>query len=252
MTVRCYWSWLLVGCATALLARCGGERNGVAAAIEQPRFVPYQIGFWSAAHGIALNRSGRLMATSLDGGQTWRILRRWDGPVDSLSVASRGAVAVLGDCRRSVCRQMWRSHDDGRSWRGQVLPSPVSSLELARSSPGTAWSRIGAYETPCTGSRRPVASGLSGFSDPSALSMAADGRGLLAMDRAWSFRTSDGGRHWQPLRSITSPDTREALAVDQLSPDTALALVWSGDTGTTLYHTTDGGLHWSIVRRFSL
>jgi len=219
---------------------------------------------------------------------------------------------------------MWRSHDDGRSWQGRVLPSSVSTLMLARSNPQPAWSRIGAYGTPrsvlevthdggrhwvairlpcptgwddtsptslatpelawmvCTsmpgagtqekqlyrtsdggvtwrrlidihfqGSRPLMAGGLSGSGYPSALCMAADGHGMLAVDRAFTYRTVDGGRHWRPLRSITSPDTREGLAVDQLSPDTALMLVWSGDTGTTLYHTTDGDLRWSIVRRFS-
>jgi hypothetical protein len=55
--------------------------------------------------------------------------------------------------------------------------------------------------------------------------MAADGHGLLAVDRAFTYRMSDGGRHWQPLRSITSPDTRNGFAVDQLSSDTASMLV---------------------------
>jgi photosystem II stability/assembly factor-like uncharacterized protein len=113
---------------------------------------------------------------------------------------------------------------------------------------GATWVRL--IDINFEASRPQLTGGLTGSGYPSALSMTTDGHGLLAMGREFSWRTSDGGRHWHPLRSITSPDAREGFAVDQLSATTALMLVWSGDTGTTLYRTSDGDLHWSIVRRW--
>jgi hypothetical protein len=298
--------------------------GGPDAVVPPPRFVPYQIGFWSATRGIALNRSGRSIATTADGGRTWRILRRWNAPVWSLSVASGGVAAVLGDCRVSIgCRRMWIWRGKRRGWTSRALPWPASMLVLAGASRNTAWARVGAIESPfmsleathdggrhwhalglhcpngwtdnspmslptpargwmiCTsepgvgsqpkqlyqtsdggatsvrlidihvqGSQPQLTRGLTSSGYPSALSMTADGHGLLAMGREFSWRTSDGGRHWLPLRSITSPDVREGFAVDQLSAATALMLVWSGDTGTTLYRTSDGDLHWSVARRW--
>jgi photosystem II stability/assembly factor-like uncharacterized protein len=81
-------------------------------------------------------------------------------------------------------------------------------------------------------------------------SLTADGYGLLALGRDVSWHTRDGGRHWRPLDSITRPDTREGFGVNQLSATTAVMLVFSGDTGITLYLSTDSDRHWSIVRRW--
>ena len=91
---------------------------------------------------------------------------------------------------------------------------------------------------------------LGGFGYPSGLSMTTDGVGILTEDRGVSYRTSDGGRHWHPLRSITAPDTREGLSAAQVSDSTALILVFSGDTGTTLYRSTDGDRQWTVVRQW--
>lgn len=94
-------------------------------------------------------------------------------------------------------------------------------------------------------------SGLLGnFGYPSGLSMTASGTGILTEDRGMSYATSDGGRRWRPLRSVTAPDTREGIAATQVTATTAFILVFSGDTGTTLYRSTDGDRHWTTVNRW--
>jgi photosystem II stability/assembly factor-like uncharacterized protein len=69
------------------------------------------------------------------------------------------------------------------------------------------------------------------------------------MDRGMSWVTVDGGRYWRPLRPITAPDAREEFSATQLSHRTAVILVFSGDSGTTLYRTDDGDRRWTVVRR---
>jgi photosystem II stability/assembly factor-like uncharacterized protein len=114
---------------------------------------------------------------------------------------------------------------------------------------GRTWHRLLAVRM----SGRPRSShtgGIDSFGYPSGLSMTADGVGILTEDRGMSYATSDGGRHWRPLRSITAPDTREGIAATQVSATTAFVLVFSGDTGTTLYRSTDGDRHWTPVQRW--
>jgi photosystem II stability/assembly factor-like uncharacterized protein len=290
---------------------------------DMERFVPNEMSFWSASRGVALDRSGRAMETTADGGRHWHLVKRWSRPVTSVSVSAGGVAAALSNCRPTGCDRLWRSTDAGRSWSPTELRPAVSSLTLARSDPTVAWARLDEQEsrrmqleatnnagrtwravrppcapgwtdvspvsvstlrrawimctsTPGVGqqekqlfrtadggatwmrlvdihmvSHRPEEpGGISSFGYPSGLSMTGDGVGTLTEDRGVSYRTSDGGRHWHPLRSITAPDTREGLSASQVSDSTALILVFSGDSGTTLYRSTDGDRHWTTVQRW--
>jgi len=155
--------------------------------------------------------------------------------------------------------------DAGRSWRAVSSPCGHAYLNVFISSPtpdrvwivctgepgaGSVRVRVATSKDAGASWTRLPTGQLGGFGYPSGLSMTASGVGILTEDRGMSYATSDGGRRWRPLRSITAPDTREGIAATQLSATRAFILVFSGDSGTTLYRSTDGDRHWTTVQRW--
>lgn len=305
-------------CAAALIPGCHPFGGGPAPTAAH-RFVPGDIGFWSAGRGIALDRHGQV-ALTMDGGRRWRVVGRWGNgragyAPRSLSVSAGGAAAFLAGCGRGACSEIVRSSDGGRSWSTTAAGIRPTALALARSDPHVAWAvtvpgslpvlrlfrsgdggrtwrrltlpcRAGdAWSSPMSlaTARRgwlmcgPMAGvgeqpkkllettdggtefhslldidplhpggrggglGISGYTV--ALSMNADGHGLLAEDRADSFWTADGGRSWHPIRHVTQTDHRQAFAAFQLSRRVGYLLV-HGAGRTDLYRSTDGNRRW--------
>ena len=76
--------------------------------------------------------------------------------------------------------------------------------------------------------------------------------GLLWSARGQTLRTSDGGRHWQPIRA-TSPEAREAYSGWLVNDRVGYLLLQ--DSGRPqdweLLRTEDGGRSWRLVRSWS-
>jgi photosystem II stability/assembly factor-like uncharacterized protein len=220
----------------------------------------------------------RLMWRSRDHGRSWasQALRR---PATMLALARSNSDTGWSRVAESDSDRVSfeATYDGGKHWHAIRSPcsggwtdsSPLSLATPRRgwiictSTPGGGFQEKQLYETSdgaaiwtrlidihFQGSRPQFTGGLPGFGYPTGLSMTADGYGLLAMGRDFSWRTRDGGRHWRPLHSITRPDTREGFGVSQLSATSAVMFVFSGGTGITLYRTTDSDRHWLIVRRW--
>ena len=193
-----------------------------------------------------------------------------DGPTARDAVAPRALRQQPATWRRvggddTPGIRLERTTDGGRSWRGAnspcgrrfvnaflSSPTPERVWMVCTGEPGAGSVAVAIYTTRDAGrSWTRLPSGpLGSFGYPSGLSMTASGVGILTEDRGMSYATSDGGRRWRPLRSITAPDTREGIAATQLSATRAFILVFSGDSGTTLYRSTDGDRHWTTVQRW--
>ena len=225
---------LLTGCRDGL--SFSSQAAGTGAAPLTRSFVPAKMSFWSPTWGVAANRSGRLVAVTSNGGRTWTAAR--STKVRARLVPRRSRMA--SPCGRAYLNAFVSSPTPERAWivcTGEPGAGRVAVQVFSTDDSGTSWTRLP------TGH-------LGSFGYPSGLSMTASGVGILIEDRGRSYATSDGGRRWRPLRSITAPDTREGIAATQVTATTAFILVFSGDTGTTLYRSTDGDRHWTAVHRW--
>jgi photosystem II stability/assembly factor-like uncharacterized protein len=218
--------WTQLGLAMMTLMAVTGCRGDIWAYSDAP----------AAGHGIAPRHLAQPPAT-------WRRVGRDDTPGIRLERTSDGGRTWHG--APSPC---------GRRFVNAFLSSPARDQAwlVCTAEPGAGSVAVAVYATDDAGaswSRLPSGP-LGGFGYPSGLSMTTDGVGILTEERGVSYRTDDGGRHWHPLLSITAPDVREGLSATQVSDSTARILVFSGDTGTTLYRSTDGDRHWTAVRRW--
>ena len=225
---------LLTGCRDGL--SFSPQPAGTGAAPLTRSFVPAKMSFWSPTWGVAANRSGRLVAVTSNGGRTWTAAR--SKKVRARLVPRRSRMA--SPCGGAFLNTFLSSPTPERAWAvctGEPGAGSVAVAVFTTDDSGASWMRLP------TGR-------LGGFGYPSGLSMTASGVGILTENRGVTYATSDGGRDWRPLRSITAPDTREGIAATQVTPTMAFVLVFSGDTGTTLYRSTDGDRHWTVVRRW--
>jgi len=171
---------------------------------------------------------------SPDGGFTWSPL------MDDLSVSSIGAIAVSpatphtlwvgtgeGSTRNSmgVGRGIWKSEDDGKTWRhvGLAETERIEKIRLHPADPDVAW--------------------------------------VSALGPAWSdgeergvFKTTDGGESWRKVLYVSERTGAFDLVVDPSNPDHLLASTWeyrrwpwffeSGGPGSGLWESWDGGETW--------
>jgi len=222
---------LLTGCREGLSFSSQPAHTG--AAPRTHRFVPAEMSFRSTSRGIAVNRSGGLVEITHDGGRTWTVTSRaWP--------RSRRPRIASSPCGRPYLHAFVSRPAHDRAWvvcTGEPGAGSVAVQVFTTDDSGASWTRLPTGQ-------------LGSFGYPSGLSITASGVGILTEDRGMSYATSDGGARWRPLRSITAPDTREGIAATQLTATTAFILVFSGDTGTTLYRSTDGDRHWTTVQRW--
>jgi photosystem II stability/assembly factor-like uncharacterized protein len=192
--------------------------------LTQRSLLPNSIAFWDARDGLIgtgvtwRKTTGTVSATS-DGGKTYRVVLRTEGPVSWVSTAgSSDAWAVVGRCTTTsdcVSAELLHSRDRGSTW--QELPDPG----VMRVS----------------------------FADPS--------RGLAVAGKGRLLSTSDGGKTWSSLAlPCSQTDAQWAKATDELFVSLPTARrAWAvcvsepgaGNQGKTVYRSDDGGRSWTIV-----
>jgi len=176
-----------------------------------------------------------------------------------------------------VAPHMYVTHDGGKTWSVQILPTTAAvTLDSSNASFGlpqffsqqqgillvTKFSAGSVQQGPSLQGTYVYSTtdGGSHWSDPQALVL-PEGvtfvRSLVAVDASEWFvlsnsgiaRTTDGGRHWTTL--VGWPSDENAVAIEFQNADIGWAEVVGGGTHPTLatYRTTDGGAHWS---RFSV
>lgn len=172
-----------------------------------------------------LERASTIQATS-DGGRTWRVVYRANGPIYSLAALGRDRVwAVVG-----------RSYSGGLE---TMLDAPTSgqgpSRLLTSSDGGRSWAPVGQSMT-----------GLAAvtFTSPQV------GWAVQRQAAAWVLlRTTDGGRAWQSLGQPCPGGTQGAV-VSFVSSSRGW-LLCTGEPGAgqqpkVLLQTTDGGVSWHM------
>lgn len=156
-----------------------------------------------------------------------------------------------------------RSDDDGATWQGQDFVDTVvqkkreRTVTIARASAtALTFSRanpeLGALATAATGlyltrnrGEQWVASGHRGPVVAVALDPVTD-LVLILTDGRTVRRSTDGGRTWLEVFTLTKPDERLVnVAIDTLNPQRLLAAANLG----LLYESTDAGVSWRIRSR---
>lgn len=139
---------------------------------------------------------------------------------------------------------LWVSHDGGGTWHWASvgLPGPVGAVWAGTASANQAWATViggGLWLTNDDGldwlavgglPRHTVAQAVLGTDTTGAAVLLGTNNGLL--------RSSDGGKHWSPLRGVRG--STHALVAAPLAPRTIYCLTDFG-----LYRSTDGGEHFS-------
>jgi hypothetical protein len=221
-------------CPVKMMRTTDGARtwHRAGSAPSTPSFPSSQIGF--AMRSREAN-SGPLTRTT-DGGRTWRRVgapckKGWGG------FAWSAAISFVSPKRGWVlCK--------GQPSAG----SQSKALYLTRDG-GTHWERlVNAYFEPA----RIRLGGLEGSGYAQGIAFARTGHGLLWSARGDTLRTSDGGRHWRPIKA-TSPETREAYSGWLVNGRVGYLLLQ--DDGSRphweLLRTVDGGRTWRLVRSWA-
>ena len=192
---------------------------------QMPRFIGFsnhRFGWLWASQGADLTMEAGTLWTTDNGGRTWTRVAE-----TSRTVQAHGTIPLYGiktgvefsdastgwiSAQSQVTNQLWLyvTHNGGRNWSQQTLPAPTEAAANYTVYPPVLWGRRGML----------------------AAAMSSNGpRGLVI------FRTSNGGRTWQPA-------TRAVPArVSTLSfIDGAYAI---GTNGHRMFVTRDGGETWS-------
>jgi photosystem II stability/assembly factor-like uncharacterized protein len=185
------------------------------------------------------------VASSLDGGLTWR--PGTGGDVEFESIISLAAdPSVAGRVYAgSYTGRFFRSVDDGSTWEalGRRLPrATVWGIAADPGRPGrvVAATEVGVYSSSSGGEQwRRSSGGLPNTGVRTVAFAGLPGRIAYAgLDRGGVFRSSDGGRSWRAagLRRLTVL----SLAVDPRDPDTVYAATRYGGA----FRSDDGGRSW--------
>jgi photosystem II stability/assembly factor-like uncharacterized protein len=202
-----------------------------------PDMVTGQLGWVTAGLGVAAGSSGIAIFRTADGGARWQLVELTDynrhtpgaipfGCDKGFAVFSSATTGwVTGACAGGR-PAFWVSHDGGRTWRYQPLPSP-SGHKLAGCQ---CFLTVPVFISPRDG-----ALWGSGIPAPRAPLAAA-------------YLTHDGGRTWTPVRlpggrvPLQTPDFVDGQHGFVLAG--RLAGPWRVARNVRLYATTDGGATW--------
>lgn len=302
-------TWFAMGVVVALAGAACGPASGTApAARTHPAgslpagMVPTAVAFWTARRGliggVIPDRGsapfscqprclGSLVAETLDGGQTWRVVWRGGGRLVALTAAGQHrAWQTFRRCPDVArCTGTAESSDAGRTWH--VIANPDrgpfadpcghrawATIAVVRPTVERAWAlcttsiggtgHIGRaiLETQDAGRHWRVVTnapfnsgshGMSSYGDPEGIDFLADGHGWLWQGpRGVSMATTDGGASWHPLGLGTS-DATWVTSGWFVSPRAGFALLTDPGSGwITLERTTTGGARWSAVHRWRI
>jgi len=176
--------------------------------------------------------NGGSFLQSLDRGQSWDVLKRFDNHVQQIVVQNHSDSKIVYAITKTL--GVWRSGDGGYNWEN-LMELPVYQLEAITEGDRT----FTAIRQDDEGMPFFKISGVR-------IAVAADSDhsvtdGLLYGNRIGMFRFV--GDHWEQLKLLT-PKTKETIysvAVNPLDGDE----IFYG-TANALYHTVDNGISWEI------
>lgn len=229
-------------------------------AVQRP-LEPESVAFWDLRHGLVAGhevrpdgRFGRAVvkATS-DGGRTWRVVRRGQGPFELAAV--RGG-------RAGWIATPWaflRTTDRGLSWE-LAGRAHVSRATFATSATGWALGRTGLGATADGGrSWRPLrgpCGSSSRFAEGAALSLPTPSHGWIlclgqpgtGMQGKAVYETRDGDRSWR-LRSRSRHGQPKVGRLEASGYGAGLSFLddghgWLPEVRGGFYETRDGGARW--------
>jgi photosystem II stability/assembly factor-like uncharacterized protein len=207
---------------------------------------PYRGGRADAVDGIAGQRDvyyfgscGGGVWKTTDGGQTWKNVSDgfFGGSIGAVAVApSDPAVVYVGGGEETVRGNvthgegMWKSTDAGKSWAHIGLED---SRHIAR---------IRVHPT-----------------NADLVYVAAMGHTFGPNDMRGVYRSKDGGKNWERILFVNRDAGAVDLAMDPTNPRILYASTWrfrrtpysfeSGDAGSALWKSTDGGDTWHELSR---
>jgi photosystem II stability/assembly factor-like uncharacterized protein len=172
--------------------------------------------------------TGSAVQKTVDGGHSWRALKRGlllppprplyrKGWVTALAVDPGGTNVIYAGSDR-----ISRSSDGGRSWAtvfplhpSRYPPDHVSALAIATTQPESIYAIVGEFANP---SQTPASA------------------------RTSIYKSTDGGRTWQTSTVVRESVAPTALAVDPRDPTTVYAAI-----GNDVLRTTDAGETWQPI-----
>jgi photosystem II stability/assembly factor-like uncharacterized protein len=189
---------------------------------------------------------------------------------------TQGLIDLALPTRRSGYGLRWRKYkialvttrNTGRTWKRLPLPcsrlvtqTGILSFPTAKrgwlfciGTSGTGWQSKELYETRNGGKawrRRPWGGDRFSPGYANGMNFLRSGTGLLWQQRASTYRTPDGGRHWSRLPT-TMPELREGLSGWLVSGRMSYLLVQDNrKADVELLRSGDGGRTWRRVRSWS-
>ena len=181
---------------------------------------------------IYAGTNGGSFLRSLDKGQSWDVLKRFDNYLQQIVVQNHSDSNIIYAVTKTV--GVWRSVDGGQNWDNLML-LPVYQLEATKEGDRT----FTAIKEDDEGQPFFKISGA-------AIAVAADsdrsiGDGLLYGNRIGMFRFV--GDHWEQLKLLT-PQTKETVYSVAVNPLDGNEIFYG--TVNALYHTIDNGISWEI------
>lgn len=177
---------------------------------------------------------------TVDGGQTWTVLRREPG--------GAGVLAVVGDTIYALLRNrgLFKSTDDGQTWTAaSSVPRDVFTLIADPRVPNRVWAAgRTVYLSNDNGATWKALPRPKASKPPFPRALAIDPAGpwiYLATDRGF-FRSADLGKTWQLGAGIRGGRLLQYLAVDARNPS-ILYVASSQD----LFRSLDRGARWQRI-----
>lgn len=239
----------------------------------RPRFIPQSVSFTDAEHGYAwgpahwptVDGAPGVLATTADGGRTWRAVPSSGAPRYG---GSQGADQVLftdADHGLLAGDRLYRTDDGGRHWQAVPAPGRIVLLRVV----GSHWYAVACVNSGCTSQRLyEAATDAASFQPVTAIppwgqqgAVLADAGAAFYMlveggeptrDSATSatlWRTVDDGRSWTHVPAPCDWFGSDFAALSAYSPS-GLALVCgsqpaAGNQVKIAYRSSDAGASWT-------
>jgi len=228
------------------------------------------VAFWDARHGIALgsplgdNAKQGLVATTVDGGQTWKTGPVLETPLVRVTISGVSDAWATAACEAPCRPSLFHSGDGGLTWRAVGSDVSIATFVDAVHGWGSSSGGIGGdgeqlFQTGDGGvSWKPV--GLicgRAWSEVAGLRFVNDrhgwivcgGEGSGTMGPSATFETVDGGASWGLRSSVRFGEAVIRVGRPPSGPivgafflPSGRAWVWQGRSGTEM--SRDGGATW--------